>query len=340
MDKYIYAIVTGVVALVICAIAIWIMTLKHKKEQQQWEKIAEDNYTKGKEESADIIRETCDRIEEDKEKLAQLSDRELLVEIMLALGTYARRIDRMDAKLQCITNYKAYIDDMNMLTQKLTGSFVVLDDSITNATSTITALKKTAQETSDGIHKLISDLSSLRDLHNVLSSHVANLSQQERDVTVLQNRVARVVEEMNAVMTTNDQAPMKKLKLIETEVVSIKDAISEVSEVTDSIKKMINDSLDEYNDDGLWYKVKEIEHKTNEVFCEVDGVSSKISDVASKADEIFYEVDGTKSKLRDIERLGRVADDIEGIKDKVDNALDKWGYDSLYRKFDELSGQR
>lgn len=336
MNGYISAIIVGVIIAAICAAIIYLLTVRHKEEKQKWEQIAEDNYARGKDEASDIIRETCDKIEEDKEKISQLSDREILVETMLALGSYGRRLDRIETKIQCITNYKAYIDDMNALTQKLTEKFVALDESISNATATILTLRQTIQETSSGIQRLISDLSSLSNLHDVISNHVVNLSQLEQDVKVLQGRVAHVVEEMNAVMTTNDQAPMKKLKLIETEVASIKEALSEVSEVTENIKGKIEESLDEYNYDGLWYKVNEIEQKATDINREVDDACSKIDSVARKADDIYYEVDGVGSRLSDIERIGRVASDIESIKDKVDSALDKWGYDSLYNKIDEL----
>lgn len=109
MNEYVIAIVAGLVVAVIAAAAIWIFYMKYKKDREMWKQIAEDSYNRGKDEASEIVRSTCDQIEEDKAKLAELSDRKLLIDIMLALGSYGRRLDRIDAKLKCITNYKAYI---------------------------------------------------------------------------------------------------------------------------------------------------------------------------------------------------------------------------------------
>ena len=95
MSEYVIAIIAVLVVAVIAAVTIWVLQLKYKKDKATWEQIAEDSYNRGKDEVSEILKSTCDQIQEDKAKLLELSDRELLIETMLALGSYGRRIDRM-----------------------------------------------------------------------------------------------------------------------------------------------------------------------------------------------------------------------------------------------------
>ena len=310
MNEYLLAVVVGLVVTSISAFAIWILCLKYKKNKAVWAQIAEDSYIRGKDEASEIIKSTCDQIEDDKNRLSGLSDRELLVETMLALGTYGRRIDRIDEKLKCITNYKAYIDDMNKQTYALSQSFVVLEGNISTTAGVINGLRQTIQETSTHIHKLIVDLSSLTNLHIKIDNHVQTLYGVEENLSYIHGKIAAVVEDMEAVMGTYDQSPMTKLKGIEREIVnlaevvaSIRNDVGSISGATDKIKTAIDDSMEEYTYGSLFYRIADIADKLSSLESEVGSVSSKVYD----------------------------------IKSTVENSLSSYGYDSLYSKLDDIS---
>lgn len=90
-------------------IAIAVVVMLWKKDKIRLKEEAEEQYKKGKEEAADIIRMTIDKIQDDKGKLSDMSEKDLMVETMLALGSYGRRLDRIEEKIIAISNYKAFI---------------------------------------------------------------------------------------------------------------------------------------------------------------------------------------------------------------------------------------
>ena len=309
MNEYAVAIITGLIVTGISAAAMWLLIWHFKKEKAKWEQIADDSYARGKDEASETIRMTCDQIEEDKAKLAELSDRDLLIQIMLALGSYGRRLDRMDVKLKSITNYKAYIDDMNAQTHNLSQSFVVLQKNITTTSSVIHGLRQTVQGTSQNIHQLITDLGDLNNLHIKIRNHISALSVVEQTLGHLQNSIADIIAEMNEVITTYDQAPMKKLKAIENKIATlltsaeaIYGAVSNISDTTEHIKGTIDDSMEEYAYGSLY---------------------NRIGDIASKLNDLDYEIRNARS-------------DIDSVKYTVNRTLSDSSYDSIYSKLNDI----
>lgn len=284
--------------------------MKYKKDKAKWEQIAENNYEQGKDEAYEIVKSTCDQIEEDKTKLSELSDHELLIEIMLALGSYGRRIDRIDAKLKCITNYRVYIDDMNRKTRALSQSFSTLEGSLSTTAAVIDNLQQTIQEASINIHKLIVDLGSLTSLHTKISNHVSELNGVEEMLSYLHDNISSVVEDMDNIMRTYDESPMVKLDAIQNEIENLTVVLSSVcsgleniSDTAETIKSTIDDSVDEYEYNSLCHRIADISRKIVNLESELSSTSEKITDV----------------------------------KATVENSLNRYGYDSVHNKLDDIS---
>lgn len=317
MNEYIIAIVTGLFISIIAAAAIGIFYLKYRKDKATWKQIAEDSYTRGKDEAAEIVRSTCDQIEDDKAKLSDLTDRELLIDIMLALGAYGRRIDRIDAKLKCITNYKTYIDEMTALTHNLSQRFSVLEDFISRTAATSNDLRQTVNATSNNIEMLIDALGDLENLHTIISNHVHNLSCVTQTLRTSQERISNVVDDMNAVMEVCDQSPMAKLRSIEAEIDALAEVadtirtdLNSVSSTTREIKSAIDDSMEEYSYGSLFYR---------------------IADIASS-------VSSTRSAISDIEsRLGGVSSELGDVKSAIQNSSSSSDYYNLSSKLDDIA---
>ena len=324
MNEYVIAIVAGLVVAVIAAAAIWIFYMKYKKDREMWKQIAEDSYNRGKDEASEIVRSTCDQIEEDKAKLAELSDRKLLIDIMLALGSYGRRLDRIDAKLKCIKNYKAYIDDMTTLTHNLSQRFTVLEDYISRTAAVTDSLRQTISETSDNIHMLINDLGDLKALHTKINGHVYELRCVTTTLETMQERISKVVEDMNTVMEVCNQSPMAKLRSIETEIEALAEVVdmiraelNSVSSTPGEIKSAIDDSMEEYSYGSLFYRIAA-------VASDVSGAKSMISDIESSLSSVSSELESVSSELGD-------------VKSAVQNSSSSSDYYSLSSKLDDIA---
>ena len=308
-----------VAAIAVVVIAVLFYTL-HKREKAMWKQVAEDNYNRGKGDGAEEAKVFYDQIEEERERLEALTEKELLVQTMLALGSYARRMDRVDTKLKCITNYKAYIDDMNSCTQKLSQGYTVLEGHISTTAAIVGDLRKDIQETGKKIGKLVDDLGSLKDLHTKIEGHMAALSNAERTLGALRIKISGVVEDMNSVMETHDQAPMKKLKGIEKEVTDLIKLVSSlidqtrmVSNEVSSINNKVDQATDEYTTYSLCYRIAAIANNIDSLDNEIGSVNSKVGDIRSAIEESFshYGYNSIYSKLDDIESS------VSSIRDRV-----------------------
>ena len=315
MEGFVAALITGLVVVCISAVVIWCMLKQHNTEKQRWEQIAVDSFNRGKDEATETMRKTCDRVEEDKIKLSELADRELLIDTMLALAAHGRRLDRIDDKLKCITNYQAYIADMNERTLKLSSSFSVLDNHISNTATVLNDLQQTINETSINLHKLIVDLGSLKNLHFTMNNHVANLQHVERTLSLLQTNIVHVVDVMDEVMSTHDQDPMTKLKAIEDDIVevlekieTIRDDVAGLSTTAGSIYTAIDDSVET--------GIAQIAHQIGEIQSELHDVASDVEDLS--------------------EDVSNISDNTRKIREKTDEALDEYDYSSLYSKIGEV----
>lgn len=251
MDQYILAIITGVCVLVICGITFIIFFLLFRKERKKWEQFAEEKYIQGKEEGNTIIRNTIDQIEEDKAKLSQMPDRELLVEIMLALGSQGRRLDRVEDKTKCIVDYQKYINDMNTLSHKLSLGFVALENNISLTDSSITNLRQTVQGSSSDISCLIEALGDLKKLLSEFEHHTNRIKRIEQQIRVFEEEITTVMDEMEKVMSQNNQSPMAKLWKIEAAIETLATNISSLDDTLDDLSRKttgIEENLGDYND--------------------------------------------------------------------------------------------
>ena len=236
---------------------------------------------------------------------------------MLALGSYGRRIDRIDSKLKCITNYKTYIDDMNKQTHTLTQSFVVLEGNISTTASVINGLRQTVQETSANIHTLITDLGNLQGLHSTINTHVSSLHGVEESLTYLHGRISEIIENMDEILDTYDQSPMSKLKSIIEDLAELTDAVSSVrselcnlSDTAEHIQTTVDDAVDEYEYGSLCHRIADI--------------TSKFSNLESKIESLESDLSSVSSKVYDIRNV-------------VERSLSGSGYDSLYGRLDFIS---
>lgn len=221
MGEFTTALITGLIITLIAAVIIFFLILRYLRDQRKWERIAEDNYLLGKDEAADLLRQTCDKIAEDRQLLAGRSERAILTEILLTLDSQSRRMDRMDDKLRCISHYKSYLSDVNSKTQKLSQSFVVLEQDLSGASTAVEGLQQTIQETAGQLNHLLEALSGMDKLQQTVSAYASQLSHIELTLEFLQEKTASIVSNMENVMETHDQSPSRRLKTVEMEITGL-----------------------------------------------------------------------------------------------------------------------
>lgn len=243
MGTYLDAVITGLAVLLICTVVFLYLQLKHARDRREWEKLAEENYLLGKGEFSEFLRETCDRIAEDTDALAHRSDRELLLQILLTLGSYERRMDRMEDKLRIISHYRSYTADMTDKAQKLNKSFLLLESDVAEASATLNSLQHSITETRTAIDTLVDMLAGMGPLQQAVNSYAAQLGPISTTLEYLQAKTASIASQMDDVMTVHDQSSAKRLKTVEMEITglsllinSLNDSVSELSDTAREIR--------------------------------------------------------------------------------------------------------
>jgi len=246
MGQYTDAIITGLVITLISTLILFSLILKHMKDRRKWERIAEENYTLGRDEASQVLRETCDRIQENRNFWKDRTDRELLTELLLTLDSQSRRLDRMEDKLKTVAHYKSHIADMKGKTQQLTQSFLLLEQQTTTAAAAIGGLQQTVSETGAQLDAMVSELSGISRLHQAVGNYAAQLGGIELVLQELQEKADSIITDMESVMTTHDKSPEKRLKSIEMEITglsllsnAIADSVAELSASSQKLEQQL-----------------------------------------------------------------------------------------------------
>lgn len=245
MGEFTAAFITGLVITLIGTFIIFFLILRHMRDQRKWERIAQDNYLLGKDEAADLLRQTCDKIAEDRQLLAGRSERAILTEILLTLDSQSRRMDRMDDKLKCISHYKTYLADVGSKTQMLSQSFAVLEKDLSLASASVEGLEQTIGSTALQLENLLTKLSAMDQLQQAVNDYTSQLNRIALTLEYLQEQTAAIVSNMENVMETHDQSPAKRLKTVEMEITGLSLLVTSLHESLDELaasSKQLGDS--------------------------------------------------------------------------------------------------
>lgn len=293
-------VVIAVMVIVFIVIIMW-----WKNDKVKWEEKAQECYKRGKEEADEVIRITIDKIQDDKKKLSEMTEKELMVETMLVLGSYGRRLDRIEDKIIAISNYKAYIDSMNQQVQALAAHVLSLQDNINVAGTQVAIFKQDVVE----IMNYVSEV-------NVKLAEVGNIGEKvDGLISKLSSNVA-VMEDMNS-----------QVNFISGKMDSFFENYSESPVVMlNSIKSLLSD---------VQYAVSDMESSLSEVSDSVDNFDRLLSDIRSGMSEAFDQYSGF-SLYGKVESL---KSEISSMKSTIDSSLDHYGYDSIYSKLDEIESR-
>lgn len=237
MEPYAAAIITGLGLTLVASLVIFVLIVRNMRNQRKWERIAEDQYRLGRDEAAQLLRDTCDKITRDREQLEGRTEKELLIQTLLTLDSYSRRMDRLEEKLRCISHYKTYMGDIQGKAQKLSQGFAVLEQSMTAAASGVDALKSTTAQTGQRLEELTDTLSGMDRLHTAVTRYASQLQNTELTLEFLQEKTAGIVAQMESVVSVCDQSPEKRMKNIEMEITGLSLLINSLH---DSVEELMN----------------------------------------------------------------------------------------------------
>lgn len=351
MDKTFLLVVLGIIVLL--SISLTVTIILFVKSRKKWMQNSQDQYLKGKEEgkteAVGIINETINRIEDDKNKLNQMSEKELMVSTMMALASYGRRLDETNSRLDTITDYKAYISEMNKQMQVLSDSYnnlqntvktaenslkdsilssqTKLNNAVESSKQSIESFNNTADVASNTIYTLNSRLSSIGDIRQRIDEINTDLSQSLELLESLQSQSSAIMSEMDGMLTSYGQSPIAKLERISHNVDTVYDWVSDLYGKFENLNNSDIDNIERIGD--IHGKVEELYNKFEYInFSELD----KIDDIRDKTDDLYSKTDEVLDRLGseygvDFNSISYKINDVESklsdIESKISDVIDK-----------------
>lgn len=357
------AIIVTAIA-VLCMAVIVVLLIKLSKTNKKVEQIAADNLKRGKEEAAEFVRLTMDKVQEDKNRLNEMSDRELMIETMLALAGHGRRLDRIEEKLQGIYNYKAYTEGLAEQIKVISGMAVGLTENITGSSTAVAGFKQLVNATRTDIDKLNTSISDVESVKDRISFLIENISNSLGELKTLNDKLTTIERKIQGIYEYKIY-----LDEIVEQVAKVK-SLSEAfaSSITENDNKVrgfnqtvlgVNSGVNKLSNilsgvEDLKPRIAAVVEKMNKSVYEIDYLSGKITEIVTVTNEVLQTYgDAPMVKLTNIEenikkvkevsqRTDEVvrlnADNIEAMKNTINKALaDEYEYDSVYYRINNVS---
>lgn len=281
-----FFIIVLLLALIAVGVVLIIQFFKHKREKLEWEREAQEKCSQLNSELNEYIRNTYDNISDNSKDYENKSEREILMDVIMALATYGRRIDRIDDKLDGIYNYKSYIDSMNSQAQKVAEFYVALSSKTTEIESVIANCRNTIHNVSRDINELNQHFGNTINLEKDIRDCVRWMDENTPRVNWLIVQTNRILQDLEKVVSTWDSSPATKLKNIET--------------ITEKTNVLVRDSLAYTGSNSIYSKFEMLNKNLVELKSHLSKIEKAVDEYGynslySKIDEIKSEIDDLKT---------------------------------------------
>ena len=284
----VYAIIITVIA-VVCAASIVYLIIRLAKTNKSVERIAADNLKRGKEEASDFIRLTMDKVQEDKNKLNEMSDRGLMIETMLALAGHGRRLDRIEEKLQGIYNYKAYTEGLAEQIKTISGMAVGLTENISSSTATVVGFRQLVEAARVDVDKLNTSIADVENVKERIYSLITNINNSLCELITLNEKLTTIESKIQGIY---------EYKKYLDEIV---EQVNRVKALSDALAICITD-----NDNKIRSFNQTVQlayngvDKLNSSLTDVEGLKARIASVVENMNKSVYEINYLNSKITEI----------------------------------------
>ena len=284
----VYAIVITVIA-VFCVAGIVYLMIRLSKTKKSVEQIAADNLKRGKEEASDFIRLTLDKVQEDKNKLNEMSDRDLMIETMLALSGHGRRLDRIEEKLQGIYNYKAYTEGLAEQIKAISGMAVGLTENISGSTATVAGFKQLVEAARIDVDKLNTSIANVETVKERIYSLITSINNSLSELTTLNEKLTTIEGKIQGIY---------EYKKYLDEIV---EQVNKVKVLSDALAICITD-----NDNKVRSFNQTVQHayngvdKLNSSLADVEGLKARIASIVENMNKSVYEINYLNGKITEI----------------------------------------
>lgn len=268
------------VSLLLTLLLIAGLVFKYKKDKEKWIRNSEESFNRGKETAADVVRMTMDRIQEDKKRFAEMDFRDLQVEMMLALCSYGRRMDRIEEKIQSVVNLKVYMAEINKQLNTFTDNTIQLQRMVDEIGTAASSVRSTVQEAGGSVRQLSASMGAVGNISTKMELLMENVSKYIKGLEEIFESASDIECKINQMFDSYADGPMERLN----KVISL---IRELESDVDSIRNTVNDSFDKYGCDTVYSRIENLD-------CSLSGIEGQLADIKSAVAWVQSDVSSLK----------------------------------------------
>lgn len=267
-----------------------------KKLQEEWQKKVEDSYNQGKKDAENGFNNLLNAVTKDKEYWNSLSEKELLIEMMLALKFNNNNVEILNNKISYIKNYKDIFKELNNNMDGLKKTEDLLNLNIENEKKQIIEFENLIKNVMLKINDLDTTLKEIIDIKDNINKVIKDINDTIPRLNETSSQISEIVKDTNDVIKTYSDSPAKILS---------------------ELREQINELYNEFKDDNN-YDEETIKDKLNDIYSKTDSALSEYGSCS-----LYSKIDELKNELSD-------------LNSKLSNSLDPYAYDGLYSKIENL----
>ncbi len=257
-----------------------VLVFKYKKDKEKWIRNSEESFNRGKETAADIVRMTMDRVQEDKKRFIEMDFRDLQVEMMLALCSYGRRMDRIEEKIQSVVNLKVYMAEINKQLNTFTDNTIQLQRMVDEIGTVATSVRGIVQEAGGSVRQLNASMGAVGNISTEMELLMENVSKHINGLEEIVENASDIECKINQMFDSYADGPMERLE----KLISL---VGELGSDVDSIRNTVNDSFDKYGCDNVYSKLGNLDWS-------LSGIEGQLSDIKSAVARVQSDVSSLK----------------------------------------------
>ena len=263
-----------------------------KKLQEEWQKKVEESYNQGKKDTEKEFNNLLNAVTKDKEYWNSLSEKELLIEMMLALKFNNNNVENLNNKILYIQKYKDIFKELNYNMDSLKKTEDLLNLNIENEKNQIIEFENLIKNVMSKVNDIDSTLKEIINIQDNINKVIKDINTAIPKLNEISSQIDKMATEINDTIETYSDSPAEIL-----------------SKLKEQINELYNNFIDNENYDveTIKYKLDNIYSKTDSasysLFSKIDDLKNELSDLNSKLNNSLdpYAYDSLYSKIQDLE---------------------------------------
>lgn len=234
-----YVIGGLVVCILIMGISIllilkYVKFLKEQNEEntkelnERWQRKTDEEIRKMEDKSKHDMVLLKDRIQGDKEKLAMMDEKELLVETMVSIGKLARRMDRIEETVGVVKNYKTSLQELSNYRDAIVSNCKLFEDKFIAVDNEVAKVLERLNAYTNSLEDIDEKLKVTEEIKNRIEENSNNLADNIGYIDNVQNELQRISTELNESIHYVSESPVSLLQKMEGNLKQVNEKMDEI----------------------------------------------------------------------------------------------------------------